>query len=145
MDRETLALNDFIRNRIEEITEDLWTNHRVMRVEDGEARWLEVGHAVVIEQWSCHQNHGDGVCGEPLVDWDTAKELLGCPGDPTFLSDDLKREGIPFHHLDPVWGFTASDLLHFSDVRALHEARDWTFGAPDGVIKWGYPDEKAQG
>ncbi|MFI5977072.1 hypothetical protein [Streptomyces sp. NPDC051452] len=145
MNQPTVSLNDLIQTHLNEIAEDAWEQHRVMRVDDGEARWLEVGHTVVIERWSCHQNHGDGVCGEPLVDYQTAKELLGCPGDPTFLDDDLKRPSIPFKRLDPAWGFTACDLIHFSDVRALHEAYSEPFGVPDGVIEWRYPDEKAQG
>ncbi|GDY65698.1 hypothetical protein SAV14893_050910 [Streptomyces avermitilis] len=134
-----------IRTRIEEIAEDLWANHRVMQVPSGEARWLEVGHAVVAEQWSCHQNHGDGVCGEPLVPYQVAKELLGCPEDPTFPEDEFKRELIPFDHLDPIWGFNASELIHFSDVRAMHGVYGEPFNTPDGIIEWRYPDEGAQG
>ncbi len=67
------------------------------------------------------------------------------PEDPTFPEDEFKRELIPFDHLDPIWGFNASELIHFSDVRAMHGVYGEPFNTPDGIIEWRYPDEGAQG
>ncbi|MER6236516.1 hypothetical protein ABT185_10680 [Streptomyces clavifer] len=121
MDRETVTLNDLIQTRLSEIVEDLWEHNRVLRVESGEARCLQVGTGVAMERWQCQRTHESGPCGEPLVPMAEALLLLGYIDHLPVLDEELTHEPIEAPSLDPDFGFMISELLHFSDITALQE------------------------
>ncbi|MET4646096.1 hypothetical protein ABID95_005853 [Streptomyces atratus] len=86
-------LNDLIATRLEEIAVVAWRDHRVMGIKDGNGRVLELGTAAVQEQWYCQDDHGWGLCGEPLLTHRQASTLLG------MYADD---EPIPEAQIPPV-------------------------------------------
>ncbi|MFJ8507729.1 hypothetical protein [Streptomyces avermitilis] len=116
MSSPTLTLNDLIRTRLEEIAEDLWQNDRVMGVNHGDGRVLQLGTAAVWEQWACHSDHGYGLCGEPLVTATQASTLLGMYSD----DDPVPNPSIPLIETElldeGVGAFLPDALFHFSDV-----------------------------
>ncbi|MEV1096460.1 winged helix-turn-helix domain-containing protein [Streptomyces sp. NPDC049952] len=120
MDRETVTLNDLIKSRLDEIAEDAWENHRVVKVDSAEARYLEVGSGAVIERWRCQQNHGSGPCGEPMVPDTEYSVLLACPDDIPLFPGSMK-ETATVYELNADFGFTASELVHFSDITAAYQ------------------------
>ncbi|MFE7762964.1 hypothetical protein [Streptomyces sp. NPDC057438] len=117
----SLTLDSLIRTRLAEITEGLWNDHRVLRVESSDARFLQIGSAATIERWQCQANHGSGLCGEPLVSSTEAGLLLGSPDYPAVESPVYGL--IEYRELDTNFGFMAGELVHFSDVVAEFEAQ----------------------
>ncbi|MFI2757809.1 hypothetical protein ACH5A3_02865 [Streptomyces echinatus] len=121
MDRETVTLNNFIQTQLSEIAEDLWSHHRVIQVSSGEARFLQVGTGVTLERWQCQQTHGSSPCGQPLVPLTEALILLGCCDYLPVPDDELKHELIAFRTLDPDFGFTLGELMHYFDLLTVQE------------------------
>ncbi|MFD8685348.1 hypothetical protein [Streptomyces sp. NPDC059651] len=118
MDRETVALNDLIKTRLDEIAEDAWNEHRVIRVDESDARWLSVGSGAVIERWRCQRDHGNGPCGAPLVPEADARTLLSSPDfSPMADTPDLS---VTVQELDGDFGFMSSELHHYADLVAAY-------------------------
>ncbi|MBL1104920.1 hypothetical protein JK361_09990 [Streptomyces sp. 5-8] len=114
MDRETIALNEFIGNRIQEIAEDAWENHRVMRITGENGRVIQLGSGAVWERWTCEADHGFGPCHEPLLTLDQAATLVGQPVDFCLISPAMTP--IEIQVLDESYGFQLTELYHLSDV-----------------------------
>lgn len=115
----TISLNDLIETRLNEIAEDVWESHRVMRLNHGDGRVLQLGTAAMWELWTCHADHGYGLCGEPLLTPTQASTLLGLPLDEVPIQEP-KIAPVEIELLDPaVGGFMSDELYHFSDVTAL--------------------------
>lgn len=112
----TTDLNDLIATRLTEIAEAAWRDHRVMPVSDGGGRVLDLGTAAVREFWHCQDDHGSGICGEPMLTSDQASSLLGMRSVDEPVSDpqlpivevELLDEGLG--------GFFPGSLIHFSDI-----------------------------
>jgi hypothetical protein len=119
MSNPTITLNDLIKTRLDEISYDAWWEHRVMRIAHGDGRVLQLGTATTWESWTCHADHGYGLCGEPLLIPTQVSTLLGLPLDEVPIQSP-KIAPVEIELLDPtVGGFMADELYHFSDVTAL--------------------------
>ncbi|MGW3499340.1 hypothetical protein ACWDMY_01160 [Streptomyces globisporus] len=121
MSSPTITLNDLIETHLNEIAEDAWEQHRVMRLNNGDGRWLDLGTAAVWELWTCHADHGHGLCGEPLLTAPQASTMLGKPIDDA----PVQNPSIPTVEVElldeGVRGFMQDELYHFSDVVAEFE------------------------
>ncbi|MFJ3665046.1 hypothetical protein ACIPSE_01180 [Streptomyces sp. NPDC090106] len=116
MNQPTVTLADLITTRLEEIADDAWRDHRVMRVNHGDGRVLQIGTGAVWELWVCRANHGPGLCGEPLVTATQAATLTGMPRE----DGPVRSPKVPPVEIelldDGVGGFLLDDLFHWSDV-----------------------------
>ncbi|WP_405459762.1 hypothetical protein OG786_21070 [Streptomyces sp. NBC_00101] len=116
--RATITLNDLIETRLAEIAEDVWKRHRVLRVNHGDGRVVQLGTAAIWELWSCRANHGSGLCGEPLLTATQASSLTGMPRE----DGPVENPALPVIEVElldsGVGGFLIDDLFHASDVRA---------------------------
>lgn len=74
-------LNLVIAARLKQNAEEALTRG-IQKVESREARLIEVGEAAVMERWRCQQDHGSGLCGQPLIPEPEAAQLLGEPQNP---------------------------------------------------------------
>lgn len=121
----TITLNDLIETRLNEIAEDIWESHRVMRAQDGKGRLLQLGTAAVQELWYCQADHGHGLCNEPLLTHHQASTLLGMRSDDEPVPDP-QIPPVEIELLDlAVGGFLPDALFHFSDVgREYRKAQD---------------------
>ncbi|MFD9920632.1 hypothetical protein ACFWXR_14255 [[Kitasatospora] papulosa] len=118
MSGPTVTLNDLIETRLAEIAEDAWKTHRIMPVNHGDGRVIQLGSAAVWELWTCRANHGSGFCGEPLLTATQASTLIGMPRE----DGPVANPALPVIEVElldsAVGGFLIDDLLHLSDVRA---------------------------
>ncbi|MFE4918988.1 hypothetical protein [Streptomyces sp. NPDC056661] len=113
-----ITLNDLIETHLNEIAQDAWEKHRVMRRVHGDGRVLQLGAAAVWELWTCHADHGYGLCGEPLLTPAQASTLTGLWNDDLPVPDP-KIPAVEIEQLDSALdGFLIDDLYHFSDVTA---------------------------
>ncbi|WP_328981749.1 hypothetical protein OG258_19845 [Streptomyces mirabilis] len=118
MSSPTLTLNDLIATKLQEIADDAWWDHRILRAQDGNGRVLQLGTAAVREAWYCLADHGHGLCNEPLLTHRQASTLLGMYADDEPIpAPQIKPVEIEL--LDPAVGaFVPDALYHFSDVVA---------------------------
>ncbi|MFE7361476.1 hypothetical protein [[Kitasatospora] papulosa] len=110
----TITLNDLIENRLSEIAEDAWENHRVINITGDNGRVLPLGTASVWERWRCEADHGFGPCHEPLLTLDQAATLVGQPVDFSLVAPAMGA--IEMTVLDQEFGFQLTELYHLSDV-----------------------------
>ncbi|MGA5467822.1 hypothetical protein ACPCUK_03150 [Streptomyces arboris] len=96
----------------------------VQKVDEREARLIQVGSAAVMERWRCAQDHGFGPCGQPLITEPEASQLLGEPQNP--VMDEPAHGYLTVEDLDPVMGFITVELFHESHVIAAFKAREAT-------------------
>ncbi|MGR6973216.1 hypothetical protein ACU639_27120 [Streptomyces cynarae] len=112
----TITLDYLIQTRLAEIAEDAWRDHRVMPVRSGDGRVFQLGTGAVWEQWYCQADHGDGLCGEPMLSHEQASTLLGMYADDEPIPDPQFAPA-EIELLDPSRGcFMTNALYHFSDV-----------------------------
>ncbi|MDC2953362.1 hypothetical protein PO587_02710 [Streptomyces gilvifuscus] len=110
----TITLNDLIRTRLDEIAEDVWESHRVMRIPGEDGRVIQLGSAALWERWVCEADHGFGPCHEPLLTLDQAATLVGQPVDFSLVTPTMTP--IEIEVLDGSYGFQLTELYHLSDV-----------------------------
>ncbi|PPS71984.1 MULTISPECIES: hypothetical protein [Streptomyces] len=113
----SININDLIATRLTEIAQDAWQTHRVMPVSDGGGRVLDLGTASVREFWYCQNDHGTGICGEPMLTSDQANSLLGMYS----VDEPVPDPQLPIVEVElldeGLGGFFPGSLIHFSDVR----------------------------
>jgi hypothetical protein len=94
----------------------------VLWVDSADARLIEIGTAAVKERWRCIQNHGFGLCNQPLIPEPEVAQLLGTP-DESGMSEPA--EGwLMVEELDPVLGFVTVELYHHRHVLAAFKERE---------------------
>ncbi|MFI1409385.1 hypothetical protein ACH4Y0_05565 [Streptomyces sp. NPDC020707] len=96
----------------------------VQRIEERDARIIEVGSAAVLERWRCAQDHGFGPCGQALIPEPEAAQLLGEPQNP--VMDEPTTGWLEVEDLDPVMGFVMVELFHLRHVVAAFSKREAT-------------------
>ncbi|WP_424570810.1 hypothetical protein [Streptomyces sp. CH-036] len=96
----------------------------VQKVDERDARLIEVGSAAVMERWRCAQDHGFGPCGQALIPEPEAAQLLGEPQNP--VMDEPAEGYLTVEDLDPVMGFVTVELFHHRHVIAAFKAREVT-------------------
>ncbi|WP_430376720.1 hypothetical protein [Streptomyces sp. B1-3] len=93
----------------------------VQRIDEGEARIIQIGSAAVIERWRCVQDHGFGPCGQALIPEPQTAQLLGEPQNP--VMEEPAEGWLMVEDLDPVLGFVQIELYHHRHVLAAYAER----------------------
>lgn len=96
----------------------------VQKVDEREARLIQVGSAAVMERWRCVQDHGSGICGQALVPEPETAQLLGEPQNP--VMDEPAHGYLTVEDLDPVMGFVTVELFHHTHVATAFKTRKAT-------------------
>ncbi|CAL9455800.1 hypothetical protein SUDANB15_02518 [Streptomyces sp. enrichment culture] len=94
----------------------------ILRVDSVDARLIEVGTAAVMERWRCLQDHGFGVCNQPLIPEPEVAQLLGNPEDSGM--GEPAEGWLTVEELDPVLGFVSVELFHHRHVLATFNERE---------------------
>ncbi|MFD4523281.1 hypothetical protein ACFWP7_04965 [Streptomyces sp. NPDC058470] len=93
----------------------------VQKVDEREARLIQIGSAAVMERWRCAQSHGSGICGQALIPEPQTAQLLGEPQNP--VMDEPAHGYLTVEDLDPVLGFVEVELFHHRHVLAAYAER----------------------